>query len=112
MSRRAAGRKAKGPDYQPLASTNDVAETSAPLASICLVFEADEKEFGAKRDESMTRKIRQPIVDKLRSADLIVHEKLVKAQGSGGKSKAYVRISASEKRMKPIADRMGLKLQL
>ena len=109
MSRRAAGRKAKGPDYKPLAIEESLESDSdtPPLAEICLVFEADGKEF-EKPEESFTKKIRQPIIDKLRAADLIVREILVK----GSKSKAYVKISASEKRMKPVADRMGLKLRI
>ena len=115
MSRRAAGRRARS-GYEKVDQNDTVRRYPDTLASLCLVFEADSDESGTQekgnRDKpSMTQQIRQPIVDKLRAADLLVRESL-----SQSKEEMFVLVSASEKRQKQVAEIMGerglLKLRL
>ena len=97
----------------PLAQNDTTRRLPDSLASLCMVFEADESESsgGSGDKASMSQQIRQPIVDKLRAADLLVRECL-----SRDRDEMFVLISASEKRQKQVAEIMGekglLKLRL
>jgi hypothetical protein len=82
MARRIPGRKSRqggGGDYAELAQEAK-RESRFPdtLSSICIVFEVDDAErdallgHGGKSAASISRQIRQPLVDKLRAADLLV----------------------------------------
>jgi hypothetical protein len=62
----------------------------------------DEEESNAEGGVSVTQQIRQPLVDKLRAADLIVREIC-----SRDRDEMFVIVSASEKRQKQIAEVMG-----
>eukprot|EP00960_Hanusia_phi_P041653 755100-Hanusia_phi.AAC.6 len=114
MSRRAAGRKSKAigsdEETEQLLSTE---RNSFPdsLASFCIVFDRDDDEESGNVKSSMTKKIRQPIIDKLRAADLLVRETV-----SIARDEVFVLVSASEKRQKQVAEVMGtrglLKLRL
>jgi len=115
MSRRAAGRRARQSDGYDKVDQRDVGRRYPDhLASLCLVFAADPEEPAGgsnTRAPSMSQQIRQPIVDKLRAADLLVREVM-----SRDKDEMFVLISASEKRQKQVAEIMGekglLKLRL
>jgi hypothetical protein len=81
MSRRAPGRKARqgGGDYDQVEqAASKQSRFPDSLSSICIVFECDDAErdsllgHGGKTAASISRQIRQPLVDKLRAADLLV----------------------------------------
>eukprot|EP00282_Hemiselmis_andersenii_P037798 CAMPEP_0169443350 /NCGR_PEP_ID=MMETSP1042-20121227/9308_1 /TAXON_ID=464988 /ORGANISM="Hemiselmis andersenii, Strain CCMP1180" /LENGTH=683 /DNA_ID=CAMNT_0009554571 /DNA_START=182 /DNA_END=2229 /DNA_ORIENTATION=+ len=95
---RAAGRRARG-EYQPV---NNMKRFPDTLACVCLVFEMDEEESAGVGAVSITQQIRQPLVDKLRAADLIVRETC-----SRDRDEMFVIVSASEKRQKQVAEVMG-----
>ena len=99
--------------YEKIEQYDPVAERRYPgeLASVCMVFEADDGESTNSGKPSMSQQIRQPIVDKLRAADLLVREEL-----SRDRDEMFVLISASDKRQRQVAEIMGetgmLKLRL
>eukprot|EP00281_Chroomonas_sp_CCMP1168_P022841 CAMPEP_0206223206 /NCGR_PEP_ID=MMETSP0047_2-20121206/6365_1 /ASSEMBLY_ACC=CAM_ASM_000192 /TAXON_ID=195065 /ORGANISM="Chroomonas mesostigmatica_cf, Strain CCMP1168" /LENGTH=707 /DNA_ID=CAMNT_0053646073 /DNA_START=132 /DNA_END=2255 /DNA_ORIENTATION=- len=83
------------------------------LSSVCLVFAKDEAEQekdatrgldepAQRKDRSHSQQIRQPLVDKLRAADLIVRETC-----SRDNDEVFVLVSASEKRQRQVAQIMG-----
>mmetsp|Transcript_9072 Transcript_9072/g.21112 ORF Transcript_9072/g.21112 Transcript_9072/m.21112 type:complete len:722 (-) Transcript_9072:33-2198(-) len=111
MSRRAPGRKARqgGGDYDQVEqAASKQSRFPDTLSSICIVFECDDAEHnallghGGKSAASISRQIRQPLVDKLRAADLLVREAC-----SRDKDEMFVIVSASAKRQKHVAEIMG-----
>ena len=114
MSRRAIGRRSRqsGDGYEKVDQRDSTGRRFPDaLASLCLVFEADDGESTNSGKPSMSQQIRQPIVDKLRAADLLVREVM-----SRDRDEMFVLVSASEKRQKQVAEIMGekglLKLRL
>jgi hypothetical protein len=106
-SRQVSGRKGKEHKYKSLPNVEmEDANRSSPMASICLVFDADSDGVNDPKFVQ-AHNTRLQIMDKLKAADLLVTESIVP-----DRKEAYVLIFASEKRLKQVAHLMGLKLRL
>ena len=106
-SRHISGRKGKEAKYRSLPNVEmEAAPRSFPLASICLVFDADPSSPNDPK-YVLAHNNRLQIIDKLKASDLLVTDNVV-----ADRKEAYVLISASEKRLKQVAHLMGLKLRL
>mmetsp|Transcript_32539 Transcript_32539/g.50655 ORF Transcript_32539/g.50655 Transcript_32539/m.50655 type:complete len:612 (+) Transcript_32539:170-2005(+) len=107
MSKRAKGRralKAQGSEEQDnLLGEFAGSRWNERQACIVLVFESDEQEKQGKIKESMAEITRQPLIDKLRAADLIVRETC----SEKNTKETFVLVSASIQRQQQVAEIMG-----
>jgi len=105
--------------YQAMESQVPPPKFPSTLASFVLVFEIDPEwdpdeddiPDGQEPPQSFAKLNMQPLLDKLRSADMIVREEKFGTYSKGTRE-CFALVSISEKRQKQVAEIMGMKLRM